>query len=797
MLKTRPTHRGKIFPANHSGSLARFLLRGLAILLAFGFLTFPTGRAAYAAGERPGETVDARLSDESEESLHHYKGNENFARPAYTGEELEYLREHPVLRAAAHVDQSPFSYMEGGVHKGVLADLLQLVAADLGVTIEVQPVKGAEDAVADISSGKADFLADVCTDTAWARQLGLNITTPYMDVIYAQLGRQGEALPEKPVVATLRSHYITHSFIASRHKADEVVYFDNLDNAIDAVASGHADIVYIKGMRAFKTLAEDKHHSLFVRKLRAFSFPLSFGVGKNEDPMLFRALNKAVCRLEPGIAQELSDRYMEADLQLTTGCREGLMEKKVLMAAGGFLLLVIGVIGVCAWRYYRERKFLRLDPLTGYHNRRWLEEVMPGEYRIALEEPFREEQLFILTIGMARIRAILETVGRQAIADKLKEILETTLREKPWARLGVTSTAVGQIFVVCRFEDKSEIVQEISEIIHRHDHLEIAYGTVHPELKAGIAPVDNSLSFPEAVSEGIIKATAAYNTAFSGSETVSVYESNYSRQSVLQGKIEAVMDKALEKREFIVYYQPKYQLATGKIVGAESLVRWQSQELGFLNPGSFIDLFEKNGFIVRLDHYMLEMVMMYQRGRLDRGLPIVPVSVNQSRHHLTEPGYLDKMQELAQKYQLPAGTVELELTESVFGAFDQLKYQNNALKVFKKLRELGFVFAIDGFGSGYSSFRLLSLLPFNSIKIDKSLLKAAETSSQMQVVISGIVDMGEKLDMAVLCEGIETVSQEQLLIKLGCKYGQGYLKGRPMPENEFDQLLKEKLSGNI
>lgn len=104
MLKTRPTHRGKIFPANHSGSLARFLLRGLAILLAFGFLTFPTGRAAYAAGERPGETVDARLSDESEESLHHYKGNENFARPAYTGEELKYLREHPVLRAAAHVD---------------------------------------------------------------------------------------------------------------------------------------------------------------------------------------------------------------------------------------------------------------------------------------------------------------------------------------------------------------------------------------------------------------------------------------------------------------------------------------------------------------------------------------------------------------------------------------------------------------------------------------------------------------------------------------------------------------------
>lgn len=737
--------------------------------------------------------LDPNVKEEA--ARFYYKGDETFVRPVYTGEELKYLREHPVLRASADVDQSPFSYMEDGVHKGILADLLKLVAADLGVTIEVLPLGGAADVTADISAGKADFLADISTDITWASRLGLNITVPYMDMSYAQLGRRGAAMPDKPVVASPRSYYFTHSFIGSLHKDDEVVYFDNWDSAVDAVASGHADIVYIKGTRAFKTMAEDERHSLCIRKMDAFSYPLSFGVGKDGDPRLFRVLNKAVCRLDPGIARQLSARHTAEDLQLTTGYRESLKDRKVLVWLGAFALMVLCGTGAYAYRCYRQREYLRIDPLTGYHNRRWLEEVMPGEYRITLEEAFREDQLFILTVGVTRIRSILETVGRQAIADKLKEILETTMRETRWAKLGVTSSAVGQIFVVCCFEDKSEILREITKIIHRHDYMEIAYGTVHPALKAGIAPVDNSQSFPEAVSEGMIKATAAYNTAFSGNETISVYEGNYSRQSVLQSKIEAVMEKALEKKEYIVFYQPKYELATGRIVGAESLVRWQSEELGFLNPGSFIDLFEKNGFILPLDYYMLEMVMMYQRRRLDLGLATVPVSVNQSRHHLTEPGYLDKMRELAQKYRLPDGAVELELTEAVFGSFDQLKYQKNAIDDFKKLRELGFAFSIDGFGSGYSSFRLLSQLPFNSIKIDKSLLRDAETSSQMQVVIAGIVDMGEKLDMAVLCEGIETVSQEQLLIKLGCKYGQGYLNGRPMPENEFDELLARKLGG--
>ncbi|MDO4204594.1 MAG: EAL domain-containing protein [Selenomonadaceae bacterium] len=722
----------------------------------------------------------------------YYEDRGSFVRPAYTAAELKFLKEHPVLRASAMTDQEPFSYMDGTDYKGVLADLLKIMADDMGVTIEMVPARGPEDTVDNISSGKADFVADLNTDITWARRLRMNITAPYMNVFYAQVARKGSKIPENPLVAAPRFHFFTQRFVEPRHRGGNVVYFDNVESTIDAVSNGHADIAYIKGVTAFRTLAQDNHHNLYIRQMNTFAYPVSFGVWENEDPMLFRVLNKAVCRLAPGTAYQLAANYMTEDLEATTGYRETLLDRKGVMSFLAFILIITGIMGVCAYRYYREREYLRVDPLTGYHNRRWLEEVMPGEYRESLEEPFREEQLYVLTIGMARVRSILEMAGRQTIAGKLKEILDVILSDNKWAVLGVTSTAVGQIFVICRFDNRDIIVPEVLDIIRAHDSLEIAHGVVHPELKAGVAPVNGAVSFREAISEAIIKATAAYNTVFSGNEMVSFYDSHYNRQMNLQTKIEAVMEKALEKKEFLVFYQPKYELKTGRIIGAESLVRWQSEELGFLNPGSFIDLFERNGFVVWLDHYMLDRVMAYQRRRINLGLPLVPISVNQSRHHLTEPGYLEKMEKMAKKYQLPAGAIELELTETVFCAFDQMKYQQNAVNTFRKLRELGFVFSIDDFGSGYSSFRLLAMLPFHAIKIDKSLLVAAETNSQMQLVLAGIVDMGEKLEMTVICEGVETVGQERMLIELGCKYGQGYLNARPMPEDEFDELMKRK-----
>ncbi|MDD6127798.1 MAG: EAL domain-containing protein [Veillonellaceae bacterium] len=252
--------------------------------------------------------------------------------------------------------------------------------------------------------------------------------------------------------------------------------------------------------------------------------------------------------------------------------------------------------------------------------------------------------------------------------------------------------------------------------------------------------------------------------------------------------MESLQRQALERQEFQVWYQPKYDLRTRRCIGAEALVRWQSAELGFLPPGKFIALFESNGFISDLDFYNLEQVMRFQREAAEKGLPVVPISVNQSRVHMREQGYLTRMQALIDRYATQG--IELELTETAFD-FTDYALREHSIAVVAALHAMGFAIDMDDFGSGYSDLSLLNQLPLDVMKIDRSLLLASEGSERMCIVLQQMIDLGYALGMKVICEGIETEAQENLLRRCGCEYGQGYLYGKPMPRAEFETFLRQ------
>ena len=208
-------------------------------------------------------------------------------------------------------------------------------------------------------------------------------------------------------------------------------------------------------------------------------------------------------------------------------------------------------------------------------------------------------------------------------------------------------------------------------------------------------------------------------------------------------------------------------------------------------PGQFIDLFEHNGFIVRFDYYMLESVCQWQRQRLDAGLTVLPISVNQSRLHMNEEDYLSHMGKIANQYHLPKGCIELELTETAFAEFlTQPEQYKHALKIVDSLKELGFSLSMDDFGSGYSSLALLKMLPMDIMKIDRSLLMASESSKRSQIILDNVIKLGNSLRMEVICEGIDKPEQEQLLLRHGCSYGQGFLYAKPMPSEEFAAFME-------
>ena len=270
---------------------------------------------------------------------------------------------------------------------------------------------------------------------------------------------------------------------------------------------------------------------------------------------------------------------------------------------------------------------------------------------------------------------------------------------------------------------------------------------------------------------------------------IEFYNERLQQRRAEQEQFEFEMRQALEKNQFVVYMQPKYSAIGEEIVGAEALVRWNHPEKGLIYPNSFVPLFESNGFIVKVDYFILESVCKCIRNWLNEGVKPVVVSVNLSRVHLYNADLVDRLVEITDRYRIPHELIEFELTETVL--FEEL---GQLLNVMMKLKQAGFVLSMDDFGSGYSSLNMLKQLPVDILKLDKAFLDnfdADETGQKEKTIVSHIISMAKALDMEVLAEGVENESQKDFLISANCDMIQGYYYAKPMKLESFDKELRK------
>ncbi len=273
---------------------------------------------------------------------------------------------------------------------------------------------------------------------------------------------------------------------------------------------------------------------------------------------------------------------------------------------------------------------------------------------------------------------------------------------------------------------------------------------------------------------------------------IAFYDDSLREQIISEQEIFTEMNAALTEEQFLVYYQPQYNHSTGMLVGAEALVRWQHPQRGMISPARFIPIFEKNGFITKLDFYVFDKVAKFIRRSLDDKYSVVPVSVNFSKHDIFSQNFVEKLDAIRQKYDLPAKYLRIEITESV------LVGNNKAVnEIIAKLREHGYIIEMDDFGSGYSSLNVLKDLDFDVIKLDMLFLKNEGESSRGGTILSSVVNMAKWLNLPIIAEGVETVEQADFLQSIGCNYIQGYLYSKPLPENEYVELIKGSHVGAI
>ncbi|MBR4622255.1 MAG: EAL domain-containing protein [Ruminococcus sp.] len=242
---------------------------------------------------------------------------------------------------------------------------------------------------------------------------------------------------------------------------------------------------------------------------------------------------------------------------------------------------------------------------------------------------------------------------------------------------------------------------------------------------------------------------------------------------------------AVRNEEFVVYYQPKYDPRTNELRGAEALIRWNSPTYGLIMPGRFIPLFEKNGFITTIDHYMLTHVARDQRRWLDNGLHCVPVSVNISRAHFIEPDLAEQIRDTVDHEGAPHELIEIELTESAF--FDD---KQSIVNIIKNLKSYGFTVSMDDFGSGYSSLNSLKDMPLDVLKLDAEFFRGETAGTERgEIVIAEAIRLAKSLDMHTVAEGVEIKEQVDFLAEQGCDMIQGYYFSKPLPRVEYEKRI--------
>ena len=391
-----------------------------------------------------------------------------------------------------------------------------------------------------------------------------------------------------------------------------------------------------------------------------------------------------------------------------------------------------------------------------------------------------ERQYYIVRLDIDRFKVINDLYGLEE-GDRLLKTIAGLLsdRMKDNAAYGRIS---GDIFCACVAYSREETVRFVQDIAVRLAEYPLA-SKIIPSF--GICRVDNVQTPINVLCDWANLALKTVKGSFY--PIYAFYDETLRHQILSEKKIESEMDLALLRKEFLMYLQPKVDIATSKIIGAEGLVRWNHPEEGLIPPDRFVPLFEKNGFIIQMDEYIWEQACICLRRWIDLGLEPVPVSVNVSRMHIHDNKLSEKLLGLIRKYNLPPELLELELTESIF-------FENEELLVgtIRKLQQDGFSISLDDFGAGYSSLNMLKDLSIETIKLDRGFFNEVIVTPRGKTVVAHTISLAKALNINIIAEGVENQEQAEFLLNAGCPFAQGYYYSMPVPIGKFEELAFRK-----
>ena len=704
--------------------------------------------------------------------------------PMYTKEELAFINSLDTIKVKMLMDQQPSWYEKDGEVQGIGAEYMKLISEKSGIKFQLEAGKYGEAAedVYEYLLIQDYLLLRIEEAVNYNNTEGIIMSSPLMDIEISYIERQDAFIDdefEERIIALSAELSYVEQMLNENYPNCQIVYYIDAIDCLEAVIDGSASLAVIQNLRAGYLMQKPEYADKLIQVSGEANNTQVRLVAREDQEMLINVINKAVSH----ISQDEKDDIVARELLVHPYHLEfsdiWYKSKLWVISIASVIIISFTVYYVLNRRMTRLKiekteyeilqKKLQRDELTKLYTRTYFFKLV----RKALDDA--KEEMCIVMMDICYFKMINELYGISEGDKVLKEVAEQ-LKDLSEKYNMIASRFMADHFYICvsrRNFEKNIFPKHFQTSLEKMD-IRVKYGVYNiipgEDLQVNVM-CDRAL-------------TAAHENQEGNANNIQYYNDTNYKRMLREQEIEQEMEKALENNEFYIVVQPKFDQKTEKIVGGETLVRWNHPTKGAISPGAFVPVFERTGFIIQLDYFIWEETCRLISKRKREGKFYVPISVNVSRAHFYGTELINKLNALIVKYELAAKDLEIEITESLCGGGSDA-----ILDKMNELRDHGYKLAMDDFGSGYSSLNMLKEMPVDIIKMDLGFLRGEEKRGRL--ILKSLIEMMRVLELKVVVEGVEDKSQVEFLSQFDDCSGQGFYFSRPIEAAEFEAMLEQ------
>lgn len=701
----------------------------------------------------------------------------------FTLDEKEYLAETDSVKVGYFDSYYPFVYEEDGECKGLTKDMLEGIATLTGLTLEWKKVANPEEARAALSNGGIDIMSYCIHTEDEAHDHQIAKMKDYVQVPLVFVTKKSTELESVKSLATVE--YLEEKAVDLIDSPDtDVQVYDSPLECLDAVKSEKVDAVMCDGyLTEYLLSSQMGYYDLEIKSVLNDGLGISMTVS-DRCPELAGILNKTLLTID---AKAISDYMLESNVYSLASVGMFMQEHSVVIILILNSLILIAVI--VALHFIQDAKKIQnlmyKDVEIDIGNLNYL--IYMSKKNILTERATRQYAIVYINILLfQRYKVIYGWNNGQKLLAVIAEALNECINNKN----EVCVKADGDHFAFLISDENGAIPERVRRIWQFIEERIFQIIGVQIEVQMGIyfIPPDS-----DDLRGAIACASQAIDFIENGSgENIQIYDEALEKAVRERHERKKLLDSVDIDENFVTYYQAKVDVNTEEIVGAEALVRFLDPTASGMvrSPGYFVPYYEQTGKVTEIDFFVLRCVCRMLRRRMDNGEKVVTISCNFSRMHFVKPDFAKRFEQVLNEYRIPKELIEVEITETL--VVEEMQ-ENLARKTLDDLHAKGVRLSIDDFGSGYSSLGVIERIPASVIKLDRSFLLNQEDRERQVKIMKGIVDLADDLGAQIVCEGVETDADVELMREIGARVAQGYRYAKPVPEEAFEERLSMNL----